>query len=289
MNSDKHYIIGARAAALADSYVADQSDVGAMYWNPASLAFIPRMSIVLNYALESVYGNDNTMTENVAVPISLESDWRLGLGFTFSHVGRQGTIGSPISGTNFRQYAFGAGLAKKLSPAFSFGVLVDTRYGKGSSIALGTIASSIGAFYSPFPGLSYGAVFQGVGWGIEYNVVGGSTIPSRIKLDRSFQMGLSLSIPSRPDKEIVMLTLSNQKILGVDGIVYKGGIEIIAMRFLVLRAGYWVGPETATAKFGGGVRVGRFRIDYAASLSELEPRFHQVSFVYMFGIDAKQK
>ena len=287
MNSDTHSIIGARAAAFADSYVSDHSDVGAMYWNPASLAFVTRATIVANYALERVYGSDNLMTENVVAPIPLDSDWKFAAGFTLSHVGRQGAIGSPLSGMSFHQYSIEAGLAKKLSPAFSLGVLVDGKYGRGSSIALGSATSSFGVFYSPIPGLSYGAVFQGVGWGIEYGVVNGNTIPSRVKLDRSFQMGLSVSIPSRPGTEVVNLSLSNQKVLGVDGIVYKGGIEVIAMNFLALRSGYWVGPNTAAAKFGAGIFVGNFRFDYAASLSELEPRFHEVSLVYVLGINAK--
>ena len=283
MNSDRHNIIGARAAALADSYVAEQSDVGAMYWNPATLTFSRRMSVVLNYAVERIYGSDNTMTENVVAPVPLERGWGLGLGLTFSHLGRLTTVGSPIAGMSFHQFGFEVGLAKKLARAFSIGILVDTRYGKGSSTALGTVSSSVGAFYSPSPGVSYGVAFQGLGWGIEYNVVGGETVPSRIVLERSFQMGLSLAIPTQLDRQVVVLTLSNQKIIGVNGLVYKGGIEIIPMSFLILRTGYWVGPETSAGKLGGGIRVGKFQLDYAESLNELEPRFHQISVSFMFG------
>jgi hypothetical protein len=282
-NSDRHFIIGARAVGLADSYVAESTDPGAMYWNPAALAFIRRPAIVFNYALERIYHQDNIMTENVVLPAFFENDWTMGIGLTLSHVGVVTEIGGPVSGLAFQQYGVEIGVAKRITPALSLGVLGSGRYGRTPALALGAASSSIGVFYAPSPEISYGMSFQGIGGGIEYLAINGVSIPSRAKYEKSFQMGLSANIPSREERRVVTLILSNQKILDKAGVIYKAAVEIVPVRFLMLRTGYWLGPESVAAKFGAGIRVGRIQLDYGGSYTDLEPRSHQLSLSYQLG------
>jgi hypothetical protein len=254
-----------------------------MYWNPASLVFAQNDVILANYALEKIYGNDNVMTENIVFPVSTPSDWNFGFGLTLSHAGIVSIPDDPNAGLNFRQYGLEVAVARRLNKFFSIGLITNSWYGKGSSLGLGAISTAVGAFYAPSPGVRYGAVYQGVGWGVDYGVVDGQTVPSRTTLSQSLQVGLSLSFPARVEKQFIVFTIANQKLFGVAGLVYKGGVEVIPVDALALRIGYWVGPESVAAKFGAGVLLGTLRIDYASSLTKLEPQFHQISVSVILG------
>lgn len=282
MNSDRHFIAGARAFSLADAYVAESYDVVSMYTNPAALTRLLRKSVVLNYSLERILSTDNIMNENVSVPISLGRDVSLGIGATLSHVGHIRDA-SPLKGFSYSQYGVDMGIGWSISTFLSIGADVNVRYGQSDVTKLSSIHCTVGALYSPSPEISYGVSVQGLGNGLAFDTVAGSTMIIRPNLDKSLQVGISWRFRGNEEEPIMTVVLTNQKIFGVKGLVYKGGIEYVPVRVIALRLGYWVGVETLVPKFGAGLRLSRLQIDYAASLSELEPVSHQFSLSFEIG------
>jgi hypothetical protein len=66
-------------------------------------------------------------------------------------------------------------------------------------------------------------------------------------------------------KQFLGITIANEKILGQDGLIYRGGIEVFPSSVLALRLGYEVGPELSGYACGAGLVVNVVRLDYALS------------------------
>lgn len=282
-NVERHFIVNARAAALADAIVADATDISTMYWNPASLSFLNERTVVLNYSLERIHGRDNIMNENIAISLLQGEALGLGVGATYSHVGHIET-GSPFGGYAFNQGSFDLAMALKLSRFFSLGLLSTIRKGKSGSQDVTAFSSSIGLMYFPSPEIIYGLSYQGIGDRIEYSLdaTGLQTNPIKAKLSHSLQVGVTTRFNALADRPTLVLTSVSQKIFDINGIIYKAGVEAWPINFLALRIGYWVGTQTVAARYGGGLRFGEWQLDYAVSTTELEPQFHQVSISYLF-------
>jgi hypothetical protein len=279
--SDQHFIVGARAGALADALTSDNSDVSAMYWNPAIISFLHEISIVGNYSLEILGNRDNIMTENVVFPV-FSMDWGgVAIGFTNSHVGHI-EQGSPLTGYNFSLVGLDVGGSVVLSDPLSVGVLVSTRYARTNNNGLVVLSSTFGVCYQPAPELTYGLSFQGVGDGAEFvlDPLTLETMPERFRLSKALQLGITARVGAFSERPVIIANAGTQKLFGRDGIVYKGGIEIWPVPFWPLRIGYWVGSETVAARYGTGLRFGRYQLDYGISTTRLEPRFHQFSLSY---------
>ena len=278
-NSDRHFVAGARAASFADAYVAEAHDITSMYTNPAALTWLSKASIMLNYSLEQILATDNIMNENVALPISLRRDVGLGIGATLSHVGHIRDT-SPISGFGYRQYGVEMGIGWTVTRFLSVGAGVNARYGKTRAANLGAVHFTLAGFYSPSPEISYGISFQGLGQGLDYSFdsLASITVITQKNLDKSVQIGVSWRFRDNEDEPILTMAVANQKIFGIKGVVYKGGIEYVPFSLIALRVGYWVGDETLAPKFGVGIHLSPVQIDYAISPSELEPVFHQIAY-----------
>jgi hypothetical protein len=96
---------------------------------------------------------------------------------------------------------------------------------------------------------------------------------------KSAQIGATIRTHD-PQYSRFTLSIAAEKLIDSTGLVYKGGIEALPFTFLVLRIGYWVGPDTRAARYGVGLILGDFLLDYTVAPSHLEPRFHQVSLSY---------
>ncbi|HUI66491.1 MAG TPA: hypothetical protein VL126_16725 [Bacteroidota bacterium] len=279
LGSDTHQIISARAAALGDSYSSDAFDAMIMYWNPAGLTHLRRQSLSVNSAIEQDDFDDRLITENVTLPIPVVQDWGLGVGLTSTSVGSI-PAGSPLQGLNFSIFRFDIAASTAVSPFISIGAGATVRLGSGGGRSITAFSGSIGAIYSPNAVVSYSLAAQGFGDGVDFGVDENQhTLLNKSNLPRSVVAGL---LARTPEKSIAQFTLTaeGEKIVNESGIVYKGGIEGLATPFLALRLGYWVGPNTRAARYGAGLILGDFMLDYAIAPSRLEPRYQQFSLSY---------
>lgn len=276
VNSDRHFIVGARALSFGDSYVADAEAVTGMYYNPASLSFLRTETVAMTFSFEQGEQTDNIFVENVVFPISVNKPWSLGLGLGYSHVGKSKTANMKRE-LGFRQVAVDAAVSSLISRSFSIGLETSLRYGTTPSVSMGAFFSSIGVFYSPGSGLTYGLVLQGLGWGLDYFPDTGRTVLNRVEVDPSAQAGVAIRLPTLGKRKVLTVMFTGQKMLSNRGVVYKGGFELVPVDLLALRAGYWYGHHSAAAKFGIGLILDSVLFDYAVSPSQQEPQSHQVT------------
>jgi hypothetical protein len=280
-NSDRHFVTGARSASLADTYVSEPFDVVAMYTNPATLANLLNRTAVVSVSLERVLSTDNIMNENVSVPISLQKDLNLGFGLTYSHVGHIRPE-SPLSGMSYKQFGLDAGFAWSIFRALSLGVGVRANLGATDDGTRYSVSSSMGLYYFPTQEFGYGISLQGLGNELDYTYDSllSQSISERRNRDKSLQVGVTWHYRGNSNRPLVTIAMANQKIFGANGMIYKGGIEGMPVSFLALRLGYWVGESTVAPKFGLGLKLQPFSIDYSVSPNSLEPVSHQLSISY---------
>ena len=145
------------------------------------------------------------------------------------------------------------------------GVGMSVRYAKSDVSNLWAASSSIGAFYSPSFEISYGIMLGGLGTGILFASNRSVTKLSSEKLPRNLQAGVTLRFPSSPDETIFILSVANEKIFGEKGIRYKGGVEVLPIKFFTARIGYMAMEHLAVAHFGFGVQWDRYGFDYSIS------------------------
>jgi hypothetical protein len=277
LNADPHAIVSARAAALGDAYTSEAYDASTIYWNPAGLPYVFYTQVVASYATEKLPTNDIISTANLAVPLPRVGDWTFGLGGTLNEIGSTDSQ-SPLKGLKYSQIGFDFATAKLIVPAFSVGADLRARYAKNNYSSLWAVSGTIGVFYAPEPGMTYGFIYQGIGSGVNYPYYQTTDVfdLTRSNLPRTFQAGLSMRYPENPtEQQVATICFTNQKVIGVSGLVYKMGVEVFPFSFLALRGGYYTGPLSAAAKIGGGLRFGNFSFDYAYAGSDQEPKFHQ--------------
>jgi hypothetical protein len=278
--SSRPALVGARAAGMGDAYAADAYDVTSMYWNPASMVYVQNHSTIFSHILDQ---NINAMNDNVAFPLALRKGEAIGIGLTVNHVGKLGNASS----VDFRviQYGYDIAFAKEVIPTLSFGIGIGVRYGQSSLSNLWGISSSFGAFYSPSQEITYGVTLSGVGSGILFVSDRVTTSLSSENLPRTLQAAVAMRFPHSVDQTFLTISVANEKVFGVDGIRYRGGIEAYPVRFLALRWGYTYQKDFfSAARYGLGIRFRKFQLDYAIAPSRLTDRAYQFSLgLFLWG------
>jgi hypothetical protein len=275
--------VGARAAGMGDAYAAEPYDATSMYWNPASVVFLQNRSVVFSHLLDQTI---NGMNENAAIPLWQLKGAAIAIGLTVNHVGKFGNTSS----VDFRvvQYGYDIAIAKEVIPTLSFGVGLGVRYGQTTLSNLWGISSSFGAFYSPSREITYGVTLSGVGSGILYVSDRVTTTLSSENLPRTLQAAVSMRFPHTADETFLTISVANEKVFGVDGIRYQGGVEAYPVKFLALRWGYTYQQNLfSAARYGLGIRMRKFQLDYAISPSTLAERSYQFSLGFFLWGEGK--
>jgi hypothetical protein len=173
------------------------------------------------------------------------------------------------------------GYAVKFDPTVSLGVLMNFRNGLTLHHSLFSVTSSIGGFYSPTPGMSYGLVFDGIGMGNTYlHNERVSILKYKRSLEKSIRIGTAFRFPSIYREPFITIIMESQKILDRSGIVYRAGFETIQMKMLFLRCGIMARREGTAGTFGLGISIDKLQIDYALSPSRVVEQYHQISLSY---------
>jgi hypothetical protein len=266
---------GARTASLGGAGVAEAADASSMYWNPAAMSFVSHSSIVassiLEWNREAVYGTVSLP------PLSLGRQQVLILGGTGS------VYGKDLTQPYFTYSGIDLGYAIKFYDVVSVGFLTNIRYGKTRLYGIGAASTSLGVFYAPSPGITYGLSFEGIGMGINNSFDGNENkIYYARSLEKSLHIGSTFRFPSLYREAYIAILLESQKIFNKRGATYRAGIETYPFHFLKLRGGLIAGSGSVSGTMGGGITFGRFGLDYAVSPSTKISRFHQMSAWYEF-------
>ncbi len=199
------YGISARAAALGNSYFSETYDAMAMYWNPASIVFIQKLSVIENAAI----GPSQAMfRDGLALPVWIGDDRAVAVGLQGNYYGDR------WSNPDAAFHSLDVAVAQKISPTISVGALLNLRYSSVYQSSLWTGSGTLGAFYFPAPGISYGLAFKGLGWGTSFAAQDLVTSTQYLKnLPKSLAVGATIKFPSYYENPIFTLSASDEKCL----------------------------------------------------------------------------
>jgi hypothetical protein len=265
---------GARTAALGGAAVGEAYDANSLFWNPAALSFIQKPTIMLS----SIFGwNRETLDNTLSLPpFYIGNKQVVAFGITGSYYGKSWS--QPF----FSYQGLDFGYSIKLNEAFSLGFRLNLRYGKATTSGLWATSGTIGGFYSPSPGISYGVVFDGIGSGILYKYSNNISSLAYEHLKQNLRFGTAFKFPSIYRPPFITISLESEKIMGEKKLIYEGGVETYPFYFLSLRTGLITNTNATGGTLGVGFIFNRVTIDYALSRNSTIQQFHQISFSYNF-------
>lgn len=256
-------LLSARSASLADAGISDPYDVNIMYLNPGALTNLSISSIIFNHSQEK---SINGKTEGVAIPIRLGPNDVMAIGLLVNHTGY--TKANIRPEFKIIQYGYNLAYSRQIVPSVSLGTEIGVRYSYNQISSVWSVRSSLGLYYSPSQEISYGVTYNGIGNGVGYTFDGVSTLLYSTSPPRSLQAGLSMHFPSNFQERVLTCVISNEKVFGQSGIIYKGGLEYFLFRFFALRAGYKVEETNKIVTFGCGIKTEPVKIDFSISPSK---------------------
>jgi hypothetical protein len=141
----------------------------------------------------------------------------------------------------------------------------------------------VGILYYPSESFSYGAVLHGVGHGITYTPDPAGTMLGLYNLPGSVDLGLTMRYPTIFRPMSFTMSLSDEKVFGEFGILYRGGLEVIFQKFLVTRIGYLFdsGARVGQVTFGLGLRTKWGNCDYAIAPQDASEQLYRFSLAFL--------
>ncbi len=271
-------LLGARNAGMGDADISSSYDISSMYENPATTVFMRRNSIMFNHAENR---NGMGMVENLTFPILPSGPQMLSFGLQLFHFGYlDHTPG--MTGVHILEYGYDVALSTLITPTFSVGALAGIKDGITNQTNTWAASYSVGLVYSPSSDINYAIVYRGRGNDIQYQQNDSVFDAVNTLQFNKLEIGASMSYPSTSSlrRRIFSLSLANEKIFGISGLYYKGGLEIIPIKFLSLRFGYIVGPGINEPRYGIGFRFDNFRLEYVYYSNNYSDLVQQFSLVY---------
>lgn len=298
--------VGARALALGGAYVAEASDLSALYWNPAGLGTMSGASVQLAYTdyLQDISYNF------AAVGVSLGSAGTVAASLIFLDSGEMPvrTIEQPDgTGEQFKVQDFAIQLSygRMLTDRFSIGgsaKFIQERIWHSSA---SSIAFDVGTlFTTPYPRLRLGASFSNFGPKMRMSgrdimfstdpspgqdgnveIVNSEFSTDRHPLPLLFRVGLSWDAVSTADHRVLMSTDAAHP---NDNSQYVNlGMEYSFRSLVAFRAGYknlfeQDGEQGLT--FGGGINV-RMDRSFSARIDYAYADFGRLSETHWFTLD----
>lgn len=275
----------ARSSAMANANVADPFDLNGLHTNPAIPVFSSNSPALIS---NSLYNPDRAVVlENITVSLNRHTSHRLTGSATVQSSRLSENLVSTPGQMQFTQVDLTLGYSWLLFQTLSAGLAVHSLYGKTATSEVLTHNASFGFLYEPSSLVSYGLVYRGTG--IAENRLGAEpvyelteeseTIVTGIQAPHRLELGLTLRFPSLVRYPDFILSLSNEKIFGVDGLIYRGGLEVNVQNFLALRGGYFFSPFAEGSRLGLGFLLDAFRLDYAFAPTSIDMtgKSHQIS------------
>jgi len=281
--------VGARAVALGDNFAALANDASALYWNPAGITGLERISVSASHT--SWFAGITHDVVLLAIPVTQS----IAIGFDLTYLSsgdiEQTTLDEQEGNGIFydaTDFALGLTYAQKLTDRFSVAV-------KGKYINQKIFNENASTFAVDF-GTTYRTDFKGLRIGMNMANFGGSmqmtgddlievkedpysgNLSETMRNTESwplpiiFRVGLAIDIMGYNDG--LMQNDKNRVTLAMDAIhpndndeTFGAGLEYEWNEFLALRAGYKANHDVQDLSLGGGLHfiLGgvHFNIDYA--------------------------
>lgn len=275
----------ARSSAMANANAADPFDLNGFYSNPAIPVFSNNSASFISNSLYNP--GRGIMLENLTFSLGRSTSHHLAAGATIQSSILNEKLYYGPNHMQFTQIDLALGYSWSIFRSLSAGASVQSFYGKTASSEVWTYNASAGLLYVPSSLISYGLVYKGTA--ITEGRMGAKpvyilteeneTVVAGVYAPHRLEVGLTLRFPSLAKYPDFLLSVSNEKIFGTDGLIYKAGMEVYVQNFLALRGGYFYSPFAEGGRLGAGLMLNAFRLDYAFVPGDIDLNgtSHQVS------------
>ncbi|OGB61800.1 MAG: hypothetical protein A2Y94_05130 [Caldithrix sp. RBG_13_44_9] len=246
--------IGSRAQGMGNAFTAVPSDINSVYFNPASVGFSYRPTLMFFHG--QLY--EEMAIENFTAVYPGLNHFTLTFGLSYLHLPAidkydidPGT-GDAIPLGNFQIYDFvpQLGVAYQINPDFSLGMQVKYLQERIDDVTASGVAFDFGALYQiPIDFLTIGASLQNLGPKITYE-------NAKENLPLTYRLGLAYQLSAY----MVTFAFDGVKTTGEQWRFYPG-LEVELMNSVAFRAGYQFQND-----IGAGYNVGlgfKFLDNYA--------------------------
>ncbi len=269
--------INPKAAAMGGAYISVTKNAEAVYYNPASIVYIPNMAI--SAAHTKWFAGLNM--EFASAVLNAQSYGSFGLIFTGLMTDEM-QVRTPLQpdGTGETFYAgyyrFGLAYARKLTNHVSFGGSVNYIYGSlYKDFSASAISVDISALYvTGFHGFKFGMMIADFGSRMKY-------INEAYPLPTNFQFGASINAWKTNDLTLLVSGRAVKPNVGKP--VGSLGLELNIMNYVFLRGGYQVNNDVQTISFGAGLswKILNQKFDFDYSYSD----FSLLGAAHRFGLN----
>ncbi len=280
---------GARATGMGAAFSAIADDATASYFNPATLASfsVPEFALVHSPWLRSLAPDMYYDFLGAVYPLPGDRGV-IGGHIIYLNLGRI-EIQDPVPAAwNPFSVALQVSYAREVIPRLSVGIggkiiydflapvdvlravfQTNVEGGDAASVAL-----DAGVWYRAPYGISLAAALLNVGPGLRYTSLDttGTPLPQLLRLGVGLDtlMGEFFRVRAALDlHKVIVGILEDYRTWGIDTVLedtwVSVGLDITYAEFIALRVGYFVDKTGARegVTFGGGVRFGNFKIDFA--------------------------
>ncbi len=264
--------VGARASAMAESFVAVANDASALYWNPAGITQFSDHQVIVSHTSWFV----DIRHQFIGAVIHLTPDDAVGVSLLSVHTDdMQVTTELRPTGTGeyfrFGDIAVAATYSRKMTPQFSFGATVRYFEETLDRVSMSGFVLDFGTYYWMGLGTArFSAVISNFGNQMAPKgtvpQIDGSTISAfqEFSPPTAFRFGFAFD-PVRDEQHTLTTSLQlnhpndNSENLAI-------GLEYTWMGTFTLRSGYRMNVDEQDLSFGGGVATSldmfTFRVDY---------------------------
>jgi len=249
---------GARALALAETYIAETEDPFVLFYNPAAAACSPAARLGLAHHEHF----QNTHGEYIALAVPA-GRWGLGLGLQYLAISdipkRSGPSAEPLAIFDAADFMLQGSLNCRITPKVGVGLSCKGVFEKIDTKVANGIAFDLGGVYAVSDRIRLGAAFNNLGPEISFD-------EDPYKLPSAFRLGGAYVVPAWSirgelvsyDNEATNVHLGGEYIVTVSP-------EAPGIRFasLGLRGGYVFGHDTRSWSAGFGIAIKRLAVDYA--------------------------
>lgn len=251
--------VGARAAAMGESFIAVANDASALYWNPAGITQFDRHEVIVAHTEWLV----DVRHQFFGAVYHLSPEDAVGLAVTSVHTDDMAvTTEFQPAGTGayfrFSDLAIGATYARKLTPQFSAGVTVRYIEETLDILSMRGVMVDLGTYYWMGLGSArFSAVISHFGNQIRptgtLETMGGGQVTSfqEFSPPTMFRFGFAFEPINEPDHVLTTSIQLNHPNDNSENISL--GAEYQWMKTFAIRAGYRLNVEEQGLTLGGGV------------------------------------
>lgn len=269
-----------RTLSMGSATFSDRMNFSPMGVNASLLGLRePDMVVQFNSAHR---WSDNRMVSSVTLPTLASGFHRITGRFGLNHQGsnhfnylKSATEPAP----DMQIYLADIAYAYRFSSAFSMGLLNRFSHIRNEDDDLISYSADLGLVYAPQGKITYALIARGIGRHATLDQdTTGDVVLRNSSEEASIELGATINYPIQSEP-ILSISFSNEKRLYEDGIWYKGGVEVLPIPMIALRSGiqFHLGQSVAIPRYGMGVNLGFFHLDYMVSPhARAGEQFHQM-------------